>query len=437
MTTWEDLGIDAVAALADVKGGAYDTENALGKINNVKYNDLDSAMQGIKRTAEVALLPSAETVTNAFIELAPKIQGAMEAAGPYITELAEQIGPLLETVIDLGEQGFVFVKEKIDELAPIVTNFVDNGLVWMKNNMEWLIPVVSGLTGAIAAYKAMTQAAAIWEGIKAAALASGTVVTNLSTAATWALGAAVSFLTSPIFLATVAIGALIAIGVALWRNWDTVKQKATELAGWLSQTWTNVKTRTVEIWHGIVTGLQNKWTEIKTKVSEFISGVKTKLEQGWSKLTEILTAPFNKVKSVIDDVGNKISNVKSKVSGAVDTVKSWIPTFAAGGFTNGVSIAGEAGTEAIISFDPAYRTENLQYWAQAGRMLGADMADYSLNGSYTEEYYNLGGVTFAPNIVIHGDADKRTIMEAIEEEYPEFLDMLEEYLEGRRKPVYA
>jgi hypothetical protein len=50
---------------------------------------------------------------------------------------------------------------------------------------------------------------------------------------------------------------------------------------------------------------------------------------------------------------------------------------------------------------------------------------------------SLGGITFAPNITITGRADKGTIMEAIEEEYPEFIDMLDEYLMSRGVTVYA
>lgn len=117
-------------------------------------------------------------------------------------------------------------------------------------------------------------------------------------------------------------------------------------------------------------------------------------------------------------------------------VREFLPTFASGGFTRGVSIAGEAGTEAVISFDPLYRDENLSYWAEAGRLLGADPA-FTLTEESGDSYYEMGGVTFAPNIVIHGEADKRTVMEAIEAEYPEFIDMLEEWFRERGKPVYA
>lgn len=109
--------------------------------------------------------------------------------------------------------------------------------------------------------------------------------------------------------------------------------------------------------------------------------------------------------------------------------------YAKGGFTNGLSIAGEAGMEAVISFDPRYRSQNLSYWAKAGQMLGA--ADFSLSGNSGGDSYHMGGVTFAPQITVTGMADKQSIMEAIHNEYPEFLDMLEEWWTGRGNPVYG
>ena len=52
-----------------------------------------------------------------------------------------------------------------------------------------------------------------------------------------------------------------------------------------------------------------------------------------------------------------------------------MPAFANGGFTRGVSIAGEAGTEAVISFKPSVHDSNVENWVRAGRMLGVSGED--------------------------------------------------------------
>ena len=69
-----------------------------------------------------------------------------------------------------------------------------------------------------------------------------------------------------------------------------------------------------------------------------------------------------------------------------------MPAFANGGFTHGVSIAGEAGTEAVISFKPSVHDSNVENWARAGRMLGVSGEDatraagvrYFANGGFTD-----------------------------------------------------
>ena len=70
-------------------------------------------------------------------------------------------------------------------------------------------------------------------------------------------------------------------------------------------------------------------------------------------------------------------------------------------------------------------------------MLGADAAGFSLGSSGSGSYIDFGGVTFAPNITITGNANKESVVEAIRDEYPEFLDMLEEYFMQRGVTAYA
>ena len=71
-------------------------------------------------------------------------------------------------------------------------------------------------------------------------------------------------------------------------------------------------------------------------------------------------------------------------------------------------------------------------------MLGADASDYTLESSGSGgTSVNLGGISFAPNITINGSADKENIMQAIEDEYPEFIDMLEEWFAKRGVTAYA
>ena len=71
-----------------------------------------------------------------------------------------------------------------------------------------------------------------------------------------------------------------------------------------------------------------------------------------------------------------------------------MPAFVNGGFTRGVSIAGEAGTEAVISFKPSVHDSNVENWVRAGRMLGVSGEDATrAAGVQNVQYFANGGFT--------------------------------------------
>lgn len=85
--------------------------------------------------------------------------------------------------------------------------------------IEWVAITASKIADTIAT-GAMTAATAAWN-----------VVCGIATAVTTAFGAAVAFLTSPIGIVILIIGSLIAVGVLLYKNWETVKQVAFNVFG--------------------------------------------------------------------------------------------------------------------------------------------------------------------------------------------------------------
>ena len=97
-----------------------------------------------------------------------------------------------------------------------------------------------------------------------------------------------------------------------------------------------------------------------------------------------------------------------------------VPKFATGGFTDGVSIAGEAGTEAVISFDKAYRNKNISIWEKAGQMLGV-----SSTGSSVE----IGGLTI--NFDISGSQNPQDVVSAIKHNIHDIVDELVDEMQRR------
>lgn len=362
-----------------------------------------------------ASIIEARLATSDYTDSMAELGERME---PMTTAVTTGLNGILQKALELtGKVDWVAVGESVAGSLEKVADVMQ----FVADNADILIPLVGGLTAAFLTYKGAAIAVSIAEGIKTAVLATGTTAVTAATIATWALNGALAVLTSPITLVVLAIAALVAAGIALWRNWDTVKEKAAQLGDYLGE----------------------KWEWIKTSAKNGVDGIVGWFKDGFDSLVGIVMGPIEKITGLIDGVKDKFDSFKSgvsdKISGAAATVSGWLPKFATGGFTTGPSIAGEAGTEAVISFDPAHRDENLSYWARAGRLLGAtaDDMDFSLSGGSGGTTIDFGGVTFAPNIQVKGNADKQTIMEAIEAEYPEFVDLIERCLEERGRTVYA
>ena len=166
---------------------------------------------------------------------------------------------------------------------------------------------------------------------------------------------------------------------------------------------------------------------------------------------DIAVTPTPPLKSASVYVASKIvsfgSGVISKIAGLFGGGgggSASVSGYATGGFTRGPSIAGEDPhypTEAVISFNPAYRSQNLSYWAEAGRMLGASdgESDYELlsGGSGTAVVYDLSGLSFSPQIKIEGDTDEDALIRKLRDLEPEFIDFILEALSRREGGAYV
>lgn len=197
-------------------------------------------------------------------------------------------------------------------------------------------------------------------------------------------------------------------------------------------------------------------------------GVKSIFGNAFSALVELCKIPIN---AVIGVINGAIRGINSIVGGGV-TIPDWlpggggtfslhlneIPMLAKGGFTDGVSIAGEAGTEAVISFDPSVRSANIANWQKAGQMLGVDpvqAASVAGAGSLTTdrvEVADIGGgspahggttavdggsFTFSPNITIQGNADYSTMMNAMTDAKDQFEQWFNEMMRKQQRTAYA
>lgn len=107
----------------------------------------------------------------------------------------------------------------------------------------------------------------------------------------------VSVLGGPVSLA---IAGAIAIGVALWRNWDTIKEKATQLKDWVVGKWTALKDSVV----GAVTSLKERvlahWDALKSGVSTIATAIRSVLTNPFETALTVIKTVIDKIKGLFD-----------------------------------------------------------------------------------------------------------------------------------------
>ena len=250
--------------------------------------------------------------------------------------------------------------------------------------------------------------------------------------------------------------------------WGLLSGKWDENTGSIRSTWETVCNKVKELWEPVKNGLTTSWDTLSTKWDEITGGIRTawetvcnKVSEKWNGVKDGILSSWESIKEAvrgaIDFMMEKIQpfidaweKVKGGVSGVISKIGSVfsgddeVEKKARGGFTKGVSICGEAGTEAVISFDPAYRADNRRYVATAANLLGG-FATFSGGGSSgggrvastPARNMTFGDIHISPVFNGASGVDRKSILRALEDCVPEVLDKLEEEMNARKLHRYA
>jgi phage-related minor tail protein len=440
---FEDLEAGVLPVLADIETAAYDGADALQHINDVKYNDLGSALEQIKRSAEVTLLPMASTIANALTALAPILTETFEAIQPVITQTLDDCMPFVQDFLkgmgDVLKKVLPLIANLASSLLPILTELMSTLLPPILDLVEQLLPPLIQIVQAILPPIASILSAILpmLTQIIAAVLP---VLTQL-------IAGLLPVITPLLDMALQLVNAVIM---------PLLPMLTQIMEALLPPIMTLLQTLIPIIMPILDMALQLVNDVVMPLMPPIIQLVEALLPPILSLLNAILPV-LTPILSVLQPIANVLGTIVgfiSKVVGWVADGLGWIvglftgggsaPSgYATGGFTSGPSLAGEDPRypmEAVISFNPAYRSENLAYWARAGQMLGASTeSDYELlsGGSGTSVVYDLSGLSFSPQIKIEGDTDEDALIRKLRELEPEFVDFVLEALSRREGGTYV
>ena len=456
-TMWEDLGVEAMEAMAGASQAAYDTEGALEQINQVRYNDLDSALQGIGRQMEVSLLPAADAVYQSLMDSMPEITEAMEEVSPVIAEIAEDFADWAGGAIS---DGLPVLVDGIKDFADWAGKAYDKAqpfLSFLWEHKGTVLAVAAALRVLGPAIGAVTTAMSMYSKAKGfvALLQQSGKITQI-TGAFKAFGSA---LMGPLGI-IIAVAAAIAL---LYKNWDTVKAWLVNFGNTVNQIWTNFSNMVGNAIAAIgekfpLLGayLQGWWESIQAAVEnvkaifqniiDFISNVFSgNWSAAWQNIVNIFGNLFgmivNLAKAPINGVISAINWVLSKINSISVTIPDWVP--GVGGTTLGFNIptipqlaeGGIATSPTLAEIGEGGEPEAVMPLSKLAAMLDEWIRKPKPSGGGGEVEDGDGEtVIFAPVLNFNGKADREDVEEAMRISFQEFKRLYKRMkAEERRK----
>lgn len=327
LTTMLRIAQNVLKTIGNIASGFADAWNKNNVGTQIIQNIADAlvvVMQFIERiaadtatwAANLDFYPLLESISNLTSAFAP----ILESIGNVLEWIYNNIVlPMLKWVIEVG--------------LPTVINLVAKVATFLADHQSIVEAFGAALIGAFAAAKIAELASGVIKsasgiatavkGLIALMTGTGGIMGGIKAIAT-AIG------TGGIF--AIAVGAAIAIGVLLYKNWDEICAAATKLKDWVVEKTRELSESATRTLSNLKEKIANVWNIIKTSTSTTWNAIKKTLSGLWNSLKSTASTVFNAIKTKVvgvwDSVKNKTSrtweNVATFVSTKVEAIKNAI-----------------------------------------------------------------------------------------------------------------
>lgn len=332
LTTMLRIAQNVLKTIGNIASGFADAwnKNNVGTqiIQNIA-NALVVVMQFIERIAAdtatwaanldfYPLLESISNLTSAFASILESIGNVLEWIYNNI------VLPMLKWVIEVG--------------LPTVINLVSKVATFLADHQSIVEAFGAALIGAFAAAKIAGLASIIIKNVSGIAMAAKGLI-SLMTSTGGIMGGikAIATAIGPGGVFVLAVGACIAIGVLLYKNWDKIKEMAGKVWDWISNKTRRfvedignklrgLATKMTTIWGNIKASAHQKWNAIWSTVSGFAERIKNAIVDKFTSAKNTVVDVFNgmrdAIRSVLNNIISVVNGAISKVNGVVSAIES-------------------------------------------------------------------------------------------------------------------
>lgn len=332
LTTMLRIAQNVLKTIGNIASGFADAwnKNSVGTqiIQNIA-NALVVVMQFIERiaadtatwAANLDFYPLLESISNLTSAFAP----ILESIGNVLEWIYNNIVlPMLKWVIEVG--------------LPIVINLVSKVATFLADHQSIVEAFGAALIGAFAAAKIAGLASIIIKNVSGIAMAAKGLI-SLMTGTGGIMGGikAIATAIGPGGVFVLAVGACIAIGVLLYKNWDKIKEMAGKVWDWVSNKTRRfvenignqlrgLATKMTTIWGSIKASAHQKWNAIWSTVSGFVKRIKNAIVDKFTSAKNTVVGVFNgmgdAIRSVLNNIISVVNGAISKVNGVVSAIES-------------------------------------------------------------------------------------------------------------------
>lgn len=299
---------DALPAFFDALGGAIDFVNGV--------------VEGLKPTWDFlwneVLVPLGDWAAGAAVKTLEGVGNALSGIGNFIAEHQEGFSTFVITFTS-----FATALKVISAVSTAVT--VINGVVGAISAMGGLTGVLSAVGTGIMGI--ITMLGGPWALAIGGAIAIGVLLwKNWDTIKQYAdpiIGAVKGIFGVLVGPLVAGVNTAITVGKWLYGNWDTIRQKASNMVGGIKQKWGELKESTSAKWSEIKEDTKAKWSSVSQSIREKASGAVASAKSKWADLKANTSSKWSEIKADASSKWSSINQtIRGKTAGAVASAKS-------------------------------------------------------------------------------------------------------------------